>query len=342
MDKQVHVEIEALEALRRALLGASSNIKGALARFQREIVRTQQWLSERVAFWEREVHRRQTELDQAQAALARCLASGTRDPKTGAYISPPCTAERRWVAAATQKLNQAQRELEHVRAWKRRVDEAVSQYSVQANAFDRKVASDLPNAAAFLAGCIRDLHTYAASSDIAASPPDVPSPNLNDSFPGLTTSSSTLPPRPQSGRPQSGQSAATGPSRVSGTGGSQLPLQEVNIDKIDLSSSPVTSSQDFHKVSYQEMVEGLQKWQNVVAPAVAQGADGDYFSQLDATLGHDYAHGYRRIYDAFYGQDCIKLEQVGDRFIVINGYHRLFVARKLGITALPAQIVKRR
>ena len=73
-------------------------------------------------------------------------------------------------------------------------------------------------------------------------------------------------------------------------------------------------------------------------PAVRQGADGDDFARLDAERGLAYEHGYRRVYDAFYGNDAIRLERVGDTYQVVNGYHRLFVARELGLATVPARV----
>lgn len=109
------------------------------------------------------------------------------------------------------------------------------------------------------------------------------------------------------------------------------------LDQIDLSDSYVHGPDDFQKVPYDEVVAGLRTLQNVVRPAVERGADGDSFSALDAQRGLDYAHGTRRIYDVFYGTDAIHLERRGAGYGVINGFHRLYAARALGIPSLPAR-----
>lgn len=145
---------------------------------------------------------------------------------------------------------------------------------------------------------------------------------------------------PRAAPPLKGEPASppSGGSRRGWSSWGNTGIQIVDLDRIDLSDSSVAETGDFHKVSAQEMQEGLRKLQDVVMPAVAQGADGDYFSRLDAAQGLDYAHGYRRIYDAFYGQNCICLDQVGDRYQVVNGYHRLFLTRQMGIQALAARV----
>lgn len=47
-----------------------------------------------------------------------------------------------------------------------------------------------------------------------------------------------------------------------------------------------------------------------------------------------------RIYDAFYGSVCIRLNKTDQGYTVINGYHRLFVAKELGLETVPAQVVE--
>lgn len=119
-------------------------------------------------------------------------------------------------------------------------------------------------------------------------------------------------------------------------------IQMVSVDRVDLSNSPVLGESDFRKVSHAEMVEGFQKLETTVRPAMGTGADGEYFSDLDKSQGLDYEHGYRRVYDAFYGSDPIRLDRTGDTYNVVNGYHRLAVAKELGITALPARVLEGR
>jgi len=311
--------VQALEELKSALARFGIEAQTALHATRQELLRTEEWLRQRLAYWQAEVQRRQEEVRLAEAALARCRAAGYRDPRTGACYTPPCIAEQQAVQQAYARLQKAQEELNNVRRWKYLVDEAASAYSLQAEQMSRFLSTDLPNATAFLGEKVRELQAY-----LTTAPP--------------TGAGGALPvsPAPMAGT-TSGGAASTGGGPSGGwvdTG-----IQMVSLDQVDLSDSPVADVGDFHKVTAQEMQEGLRKLQDVVAPAVAQGADGDYFSRLDVAQGLDYAHGYRRIYDAFYGQDCIRLDKVGDRYLVVNGYHRLFVARQLGIQSLPARVM---
>jgi len=301
--------VPALEDLKGALARFGADTQRALQAARQEIRRTEEWLEQRLAYWRAEAQRRQEEVRLTEAALARCRAAGYRDPKTGASYTPPCIAEQQAVQQARIRLQKAQEELNNVQHWKYLVDEAASAYSVQAEQMNRFLATDLPNAAAFLGGKITELQAYLMAA--------------------LPVGTGATPPQPSS---MSGRAGVGSPWIDTG-------IQAVDLELVDLSGSPVADTGDFHKVSAQEMGEGFRKLQDVVAPAVAQGGDGDHFSRLDAAQGLDYAHGSRRIYDAFYGQDCIRLDKIGDRYQVVNGYHRLFIARQLGIKTLPARVI---
>lgn len=117
-------------------------------------------------------------------------------------------------------------------------------------------------------------------------------------------------------------------------------IQDVPVDQVDLSDSPVKNTDDFRKVSYNEMIEGIHKLQEEVRPAVERGADGEYFSRLDEVRGLTHENGYRKVYDAFYGDSAIRLEKMGNNYDVVNGYHRLTVARELELNTVPARVIE--
>lgn len=315
MSAPVHVRsVAALEDLKEALAHFGVEAQGILLAAREQVRRTEEWLQSRLAYWQAEVQRRQEELRRAEDALARCRAAGYYNPRTGTSYTPPCIAEQLAVQQAAIRLQQAQKELENVRYWKRQVDEAASAYSLQAEALGRLLSGDLSGAVSFLGNRVAELRAYLAAAPPAAAP--------------------VSPTPPPSGGPGTSSSPTSG-----WTSWTQASIQMIDLDRIDLTDSPVTDTDDFLKVPAQEVEEGLRKLRDVVMPAVAQGADGDYFSRLDAAQGLDYAHGYRRIYDAFYGHDCIRLCRVGDRYQVVNGYHRLFLARRMGFRVLPARVL---
>jgi hypothetical protein len=63
-----------------------------------------------------------------------------------------------------------------------------------------------------------------------------------------------------------------------------------------------------------------------------------YFERLDRQTGRDYQNGLQRVYEAFFGGQHIRLERWrGEaKWDIINGRHRIEVARELGLEAVPA------
>lgn len=104
----------------------------------------------------------------------------------------------------------------------------------------------------------------------------------------------------------------------------------------------IHNSQDFLKVSESEMRTGLARLQEM-KPIIdsGEGMDSDYWGRVDAEKGFDYEHGYRRVYDAFYGHDAIRLVKDGDKYDIINGRHRIWLAKRMDIETLPARVIKR-
>jgi hypothetical protein len=147
------------------------------------------------------------------------------------------------------------------------------------------------------------------------------------------------PARPGSGAQLTGPgtSAATGPAPAMsavlnrptvGPHGHVL----VGLDQIDTSDSTVRGPESFQHVPMGEMREGLLLLERVLA-AIENGADRDELRRLDAT--------YLRVYDAFFGDTAIRLVRRPDgRYEVTNGYHRIWLARQLGIDELPARVVE--
>lgn len=120
-------------------------------------------------------------------------------------------------------------------------------------------------------------------------------------------------------------------------------FQRIPIDKIDTRDlEHVKAPEDFHKVSHDEMIEGFNKLDQVVDPAVENGADGDYFRKLDQSEGLDRENGYQRVYEAFYGDDAIRVVKDGDTYALENGAHRVTVAQETGRDTVPARVIEKR
>lgn len=99
----------------------------------------------------------------------------------------------------------------------------------------------------------------------------------------------------------------------------------------------------FTKVSKAIMENGFSILKKDVLPALQseQNDPQNYFLSLDQKNGKNEETGILRIYQAFFGNDCIALDKGrGDgKYGVSSGRHRIAVAKSLGWTAVPAKII---
>lgn len=105
----------------------------------------------------------------------------------------------------------------------------------------------------------------------------------------------------------------------------------------------ISGENDFKKVPMTEMKAGLEKLQEML-PIVerGEGTSKDYWASFDTQKGLDYEHGYQRIYEAFYGDDAIRLNRNGNQYDIVNGRHRIWLAKRMGITNLPARVIEKK
>ena len=307
--------IHALEDLRSALVRFGSETQDALQAMEQEARRTLEFLAEAEARWKREVQRREQIVRRAASALVACQASGYRDQE-GRYHPPDCRAQERTLLRAKRYLADAQAKLRAVRGCIKLVQQAVEEYRKGVRRLAGFLNEDLPKATGQLARKVAILQTYTRMAP----------PTTSDNF-SVETSVFNEPPSRQIGSPD----VHTGIADVQ-----SVPVSQVNMDDTEHVKGP----EDFHKTSYEEMVEGLHKLQEVVQPTVESGHGVDYFRDLDQKLGLDYEHGYQRIYEAFYGDSAIRLEKTGHAYRVINGAHRLWAAKQLGIQNVPAWVIE--
>ena len=120
--------------------------------------------------------------------------------------------------------------------------------------------------------------------------------------------------------------------------------QNISVDRIDVSDTHVHSENDFSKTSFEDMQKGLGILEKEVRPLVDQrGVGKEYFEQLDRSQPLDGNISRTKIYNAFYEKehhkiDNIRVAKVGDSYKLENGYHRVYVAQKLGMRSLPALV----
>lgn len=151
--------ISSLEDLKGALGRFGGEAQEALQAAEQEIRHTLEWLQERVYHWQREVERRQREVDTVRQAYEACMdaASASRGATT-VTCAPLAVALR----AAEARLARAVAELENTRRWKVRVEQAVAQYHAQSQRLQNLATGHAEKAQAFLGKKIGDLEQYMA------------------------------------------------------------------------------------------------------------------------------------------------------------------------------------
>jgi hypothetical protein len=253
--------------------------------------------------------RKRAEAQREVEAAARAARACHSDPEADCRAEDDALEEAQaWLATTEDNLDDAKRCGERLRA-------AATRFRNELSSYRRHLEQELGAAAAFLGGLSVAADAYAGST-------------VSGGGGGMGGGGSTA------GLAPGAESRSAKEARIGGTD-----LVEARLDRVDIGDSGVSGPESFHKTDYATMREGTQRLDEVVLPAVQRGADGDHFARMDAERGLDYEHGYQRVYDAFFGTDSLRLDARADgSYAVTNGYHRIHVARELGLRTLPARI----
>ena len=309
-------DIQTIFDLKTAINRFSDGIQIALKAANTEINRTFEWLQERMSYWQHEIECAQQELSRAQADLRRCENSGYYDDD-GYYHQPYCGCEEQAVERATSYLKQSNEALQTVRGWYNRIEQTASDHMSAANQLNK----------------IADWQSEKAQI------------NLNQTAEKYEAVQSTA-----------GQVGGIGDLLVgiAGTIAASLGAHDPNkqdwidrnIQVINVNELPnpdeIKTEEDFKKVSLEDMKAGILRWQEMRSTIDSgTGNSSEYWSRIDQTRGFDYSGGYQKIYDSFYGQDAIRVEKIGNDYSIINGRHRIWAAKQMGIDQLPIHLIEK-
>lgn len=160
--ESAHVRaIQTLADLKSALSRFAGRARGALRSAEDEIRRTQEWLREREAHWQRVVEKCRREVERAQAALERCRRSTYVD-RDGRRRQPDCSAEAAALRRAVEALREAEAKLAKVKYWQAQVRQAVDRYRVHARRLQELTTARTERAKTFLERRRTDLEKYRA------------------------------------------------------------------------------------------------------------------------------------------------------------------------------------
>jgi hypothetical protein len=164
---QVRVtSIDALDALRAALIIFMTKARRSLDDVNDDVRRTRMWIQHDQRFhWEGEVRRRQKVLAQAEQELLSAKLSNLRDN---------LVIQQNAVRKAKAALEEAENKLRCVKRWNRDFDSAADPLVKRLEGLRQYLDFELPNAISFLVQAQRALDEYTSTPAPAAAPAATP------------------------------------------------------------------------------------------------------------------------------------------------------------------------
>ena len=226
-------------------------------------------------------------------------------------------------------LAKAEARLENIRAWQAKVLDQNAMFQRQVARFDRLIEDTVRRGRHFLEDKHGDLHAY----------------HIVQLEHNAGTEALNLLPIDQHAPRSEERRVLALPQRMTDfrlpDGFVWVPLTQIDLKNELKELEPETG---FKKVPYETMREGFNKLRDEVLPHIHQDTtprSSDSSQKFDQAEKRDYANGFQRVYDAFFGQqDYIYLvrRKGGEQYEIINGRHRIKIAEDLGWDAIPAQI----
>ena len=142
--------IQALEAMRSALLKFKADAADSLNAMLSESRRTKEWLQERQRHWQKEIRRRIESLQQAQADLTYCQCNDC-----------DCSWEVRMVKRAQQDLDDAEQQLRAVQLHLKQVCNAHDEFEREARRLNNMLERELLQGTTLLTRSFETLSNYA-------------------------------------------------------------------------------------------------------------------------------------------------------------------------------------
>jgi hypothetical protein len=163
---QVH-SIEAIDQFRGALGVFGDEVGQALSAIRTDLQRFQNWLEhDQLTHWQHQIRVREERVAEAKNDLHRCL-SATIDPNR----TPSCLQEKKLLANAKARLEEAEHKLAAVRHWIQVVRQSIVDYHARAEPLSTVAAADIPRAQAELARTVARLTAYLDVASPAADEP---------------------------------------------------------------------------------------------------------------------------------------------------------------------------
>lgn len=295
-----------LLAIRQALTSFSSATSDTIAGVESAVSQALSSFQNEIRNRERIVEEFRAWHERAQYELDSCLSQQDDDGE------PDCSSYDQQVQNAREAYDTAQKELERAKSIMCKLESNVENYRQHKLKVNYLILDKVSAAKAFLSQKATEVEDYDRVSIYNSS--------AGGNASGIADSSI-----PSGNKPI-------------------VPSGEQGIVYVNVSDLPdpddIKDDSDFSKTSMSRMKDGFRKLQKMMPRIQSnEGSKGEYWFSKDQKLGLSYEQGYQRVYDAFYGSEPIRLEKRGDNYSIINGRHRIMVAKQMGIKTIPASVV---
>jgi hypothetical protein len=147
--------IEAVRALKAALVQFGAEVQAALDALELESRRPVEWIEhDQSQYWPREVLKRSDRLSEARLALQKCEL--TIDGSESRY----CYDERKALERAKQRMRTAEEKVQAVRRWRATIRKEVEEFQVQVEKLRHYLTSDFLQAGVALERMAAALDRY--------------------------------------------------------------------------------------------------------------------------------------------------------------------------------------
>ena len=165
--------LDALKALHAALARFGPEAQEALGAAEIEIRRVFDYLHDQLKHWQRQVEKRQEDVNRARADLAHARA--IRQGERSGYVEQEIALRK-----AQSRLREAEEKVMTVKRWLLHLPQAINEYEGPARRLAGLLDADLKQGLAILENKIGILETYMAAQVAETAPPAPTSPPASE------------------------------------------------------------------------------------------------------------------------------------------------------------------
>lgn len=364
MSESVDIKrVQSLTDIKNSLHRFGSEVGDSLDRIEQAFREVSDTLKNKLLSAKRELEQCIQSVNDAYRALEDCESQADEDN------TPDCSNEFEELQNAKIEKRRAEEQLRKAQRYCAMVEKQIQEYRGMAARMKKLVASQVPQATAMLHGKIATIEKYNAvpapsgqvpvaeihSSGYSPSVSDVGAIPLIQGMKSYSDTSDQVP----SASVHRGENSPTADIRNdSSTKEEQASakystsdnrwiehgIQDVEVHKLpDTEIAEITGEKDFGKVPKDVMEAGIKRYSEMKQIIDSgEGNHWEYWAKIDKEKGLEYPNGYQSTYEAFYGKDAIRIERDGDKQRILNGRHRVWLAKQMGIKTLPASIIERK